>query len=148
VIDAPERLAYDGGVSRGGLRRTAGFLSECLAASMLAACAHRTVTVQSDPPGALVKLYPVGGQMTVTPGTLHGLRTGRSYTVRAVLKGYDASYAEIPPDPMFPWPFPINIAIQAFGGYDTSVELKLRPCTEQSGCLESEAERQQRPATY
>jgi hypothetical protein len=112
-------------------------LASCLALA-LAGCAHRSVTVVSDPPGAFVALYPRTKMTTVTPGQLAGLQARRNYTIRLSLKGYDTTYAAIPPAPGLPWPVPINFFIQWAGGYDSSVEVKLRPCTDPSGCLEDE----------
>ena len=119
-----------------------GFGLLLIAAVLTAGCAYRTVTVESDPPGALVALYPKPKLTTVTPGSLRDLRAGRDYTVRVMLKGYDITYAAIPAHPGFPWPWPINKIIQWSGGYDSTISVTMRKCTDPSGCLEDEGTRQ------
>ena len=105
-----------------------------LALAVFEGCAHRTVTVNTDPPGALVSLYPTGQVATVTPGPLAGLRAGRRYMVRVVRKGYETTYAAIPPASGLPWPPPINLVIQLAGGYDSSIDIPLQPCTDEAAC--------------
>jgi len=108
---------------------------------VVAGCAHRQVTVVTDPPGALVGLYPMRKAATVSPGALR-LKAGTDYTVQATLEGYETTYAAVPAAPGFNWPFPINMIIQAQGGYDSTVSIALRPCTRPDGCREPEGMRQ------
>jgi hypothetical protein len=104
----------------------------------LSACAKRTVTITSEPPGALVGLWPDPKMSTITPGSITGLRAGRSYTVRARLPGWDPTYAAIEAETGFPWPWPINYIIQLSGGYDSAIHIKMLPCTAKDACNEDE----------
>ena len=72
---------------------------------------------------------------TVSPGSIHGLRAGKDYTLGATLKGYDTAYVATPAVG-FPWPVPINFIIQVTGGYDSTVDITLRPCSGSAGCSE------------
>ena len=109
-------------------------LTSILCLAIAAGCAHRTVAVVTDPPGALVSTYPDRKVTTISPGPLTGLRTLRSYTVRAALPGHVTTYAVVPQDSSFPWPPPINLAIEYFGGYDSTLEIKLPPCPSEGTC--------------
>ncbi len=105
-----------------------------LVAAALSACAHRDVTLVSEPPGAFVYVYPTGKVSTITPGVMQGLRASQNYTVVATLKGYDTLRVIIPGDSTFPWPFPINFIVSWSGGYDSTISFKLYPCTAPGGC--------------
>ena len=105
-----------------------------LGAVLLSACAHRDVTLVSDPPGAFVYVYPTGKVSTITPGVMQGLRASQNYTVVATLKGYDPLRVIISGDSTFPWPFPINFIISWCGGYDSTISFKMYPCTTPDGC--------------
>jgi hypothetical protein len=112
----------------------------CLAVSALfaSACAHRTVMVHTEPEGAFVTVNQHIGMTAVSPGPLVGLRASRNYTVRAVLAGYDPTFAEIAPAPGVPWPWPINQIVGATGAYDSEITVKLLPCTDPAGCSEGQ----------
>jgi len=106
-------------------------------------CAHRTVTVVTNPPGGLVTIYP-RGETTVSPAALD-LRASKPYTVKATLKGYDVTYGQVP-SAGGSWfaPWPINVIAAERGEYDSIVTLELHPCSTPDGCLEAERTRLQR----
>ena len=111
--------------------------AEILALSLsiaLSACAHRTLHVVSDPPGAFVYVFPHGKISTIAPGALVGLRASGNYTLVASLKGYETARVIAPAESSFPWPFPINFIIAWSGGYDETVTVKLYPCESSDGC--------------
>ena len=105
-------------------------------------CAHRTVTVVTNPPGGLVTIYP-RGKTTVSPGAFE-LRASKPYSVKATLKGYDVTYGQIP-SAEGSWfaPWPINVIAAERGEYDSVVTLELHPCSTPDRCLGDEATRLQ-----
>jgi hypothetical protein len=90
-----------------------------------AGCTYRTVTVRSDPPGALVSVVPWRGKLvTATPGQLR-LRASRDYTLCAKKDGYKTAFANAPATLGFWWVWPINRIIADTGAYDSEVAFKL-----------------------